>query len=166
MQLPTWDVFIGLAFVIGVAYGFILRREKTITTLCATYIGLVIASSFSDSIYSFFQGDTVIANQIWIKSNASLTTISVATFLIFTFFVSGAINSSSTKSGDTSPLEVIIFSALNVALIISSILGFLPEETRASAVESSKAVSFLFAFRTWWVIVPPIALIIMNFRRK
>lgn len=166
MQLPTWDVFIGIAFVIGVAYGFVLRREKTITTLLSTYIGLVIASSFSDSIYSFFQGDTVIANQVWIKSNASLTTISIAVFLISTFLVSGSINSSSTRSGDTSPLEVIIFSALNVALIISVILGFLPEEVRASTIEGSRAANMIYAFRTWWVVVPPIALIIMNFRRK
>jgi len=166
MQLPTWDVFISLAFVIGVAYGFILRREKTITTLLSTYIGLVIASSFSDTIFSFFQGDTVIANQVWIKSNASLSTISIAVFLISTLLVSGSINSSSTRSGDTSPLEVILFSALNVTLIISSILGFLPEEVRATTIEGSKAASTIFAFRTWWVIVPPVALVIMNFRRK
>ena len=166
MQLPTWDLFIGIAFVIGVAYGFILRREKTITTLCSTYIGLVIASSFSDTIFSFFQGDTFIANQVWIKSNASLSTISIATLLVSIFLVSGAINSSSTRSGDTSPLEVIVFSALNVALIISSILGFLPEGVRATTIEGSRVASVIFAFRTWWVVVPPIALVVMNFRRK
>ena len=166
MQLPSWDVFIIVAFVIGIAYGIVLRREKTITTLCSTYIGLVIASSFSEVIYNFFQGNTVIANQVWIKSNASLSTVSIVTFLVFTLLVSGSINSSSTRSGDTSPLEVILFSALNIALIVSSIIGFLPEEVRASTIEGSRAASIIFAYRTWWVIVPPIALVIMNYRRK
>ena len=166
MPLPTWDVFIVIAFALGIAYGFILRREKTITVLCSTYIGIVIASNFSDYLFELFNGNKFIAGQIWIKSNASLSTISIAVLLISSFLISGAINSSSSKPGDISPFEVAIYSALNMALIVSSIIGFLPDSTRESVIISSRAAAILFAYRTAWVILPPAALIFLNLKRK
>lgn len=166
MPLPTWDVFIGLAFVIGIAYGFILRREKTITFLCSTYIGLVIASSFSQYVFDLFNGNKVVANQVWIHSNASTSTISIVLLLISAFFISGAINSTAKSGGDLSPLEIIIYSALNMALIISSIIGFLAPEKRDALIAASKFGSFLYSTRGLWVIIPPIALVILNFKKK
>jgi len=166
MPLPTWDIFIGFAFVVGVAYGFILRREKTITMLCSTYIGLVIATQFSRYLYDFFNGNRLVAGQVWLHSSASLSTISIVVFLISSFLVSGVIIMSSNKSGDVSPFEVIIYGSLNMALIISSVLAFLPEEVRAKYVETSYLAGFFFHYRVWWVLLPPIALVILNFRRK
>lgn len=166
MPVPTWDVFIGLAFAIGIAYGLILRREKTITFLCSTYVAMVVASNFSGYIFDFFNGNRVVADQVWIRSNASLSTVTIITFLVTAFFISGAINSQSSKSGDISFVEVAVYSALNIALIVTSILGFLPDEARAHYLEVSRAASFLFQWKTLWVMLPPIALIILNFRRK
>ena len=165
-KIPSWDVFIGLTFVLGVAYGFILKREKTITILCSTYIAMVMASSFTEYVFQFFQGNKVIGNQIWIKSNMSSSTVAIALFLIVLFFVSGAINSASSSSGDLSPAEVIIYTALTMALIISTIIGFLPEISRNNIIASSKVASIVYGFRTLWVIAPPISLVILNFRRR
>jgi len=166
MPLPTWDIFIGFAFVAGIAYGFILRREKTIITLCATYIGIVVATYFSKNVFDFFNGNKLFAGQVWIHSNASLSTVTIALFLLTIAGVSGAVISSSNKAGDVSPLEVIIYSALNMALIITIVLGFLPDEARMKYVETSKLASLVFHLRIWWVVLPPLALIILNFRRK
>lgn len=167
MHLPTWDVFIGLAFIIGIAYGFILRREKTITALCATFIGLVIATNFSGYLFQVFNGNQFIANSIWIRSNASLSTISIATLLIVSVLITASINSSSQRNGgDISPFEVVIYSALNIALIISSIIGFLPELTRSGILTSSMAAKILFNYRTAWIVLPPLALIILNITHR
>jgi len=166
MALPTWDVFIGLAFVLGIAYGFILRREKVITAVCSTYIGIVIATNFSEYLFQFFNGNKFIAGQVWIKSNASIGTIAIATLLISSFLISGAINSAKTKPGDISPLEVMIYSALNIALIISAIIGFLPEASRVHMMETSKMAKIIFDYKTLWVLLPPLSLIVLNFRRK
>lgn len=166
MPLPTWDVFIGLAFVIGMAYGFILRREKVITSLCATYIGIVIATNFSDYLFQFFNGNRFIAGQLWIKSNASVGTIAIVTLLVSSFLVAGAVNSAKNKSGDISPLEVMVYSALNIALLISAVIGFLPEVSRANMLETSKMATIIFNYKTLWVVLPPLSLIILNFRRK
>lgn len=166
MPLPTWDIFIGFAFVAGIAYGFILRREKTITTLCSTYIGLVVATNFSKYVFDFLNGNRFFAGQIWINSNASLSTVSIALLIVIIFLVSGAIISTSNRAGDISPFEVIIYSSLNMALIISSILGFMPDEVRIKYIETSRLANQMFQLRTLWVILPPIALVILNFRRK
>ncbi len=166
MPLPTWDVFIGLAFILGNAYGFILRREKTITALCSTYIGIVIASNFSGYLFELFNGNKFIADQIWIKSNASLSTVSIMTFLIATFLVAGSINSTKSRPGDISPLEVLVYSTLNIALITATIIGFLPDSTREAMISSSKIATIVYNYRTLWVVLPPLALIILNFRRK
>jgi len=166
MPLPTWDVFIGLAFVLGIAYGFILRREKTITALCSTYIGIVIATNFSEYLYEVFNGNKFIADQIWIRSNASLATVSIITLLVSSFLIAGAINSTQSKPGDISPFEVFIYSALNIALLTAMVIGFLPEASREGILATSKMASTVYNLRTAWVILPPLALVILNFRRK
>ena len=166
MPLPTWDIFIGFAFVVGIAYGFILRREKVVTTLCSTYIGIVVATNFSKYVFDFFNGNRLFAGQLWIHSNASISTVSIAVFIVVTFLISGVIISNSNKAGDVAPLDVIVYSSLNMALIISTVLNFLPQEIRSKYVETSKLASTILHFNTLWIILPVIALVILNFRRK
>lgn len=166
MQLPSIDVFIGLIFLFGIGYGFILQRDRTITYLCSVYIGIVIASNFSQNVFDFFNGNKVIANQLWIRSNLSLSTISIAILLISVFFVSGAINSQNKKAAEISATEVLVYSALTVALVISSVLGFLPEAQRNGYLDSSKIASIIYSYRNLLIVVPPIMLIILNWRRR
>jgi len=166
MQLPSADVFIGLFFLIGIAYGFILQRERAITALCSVYIGIVIASSFSQSIFEFFNGNKMVAGQLCIKGNASTSTIAIVLLLASIILISGAINSKANKSGDLSPLEIIIYSAFTVALILSSVLMFLPEATRNNYIEVSIAARYLYNYHTALVVIPPIMIILLNFRKK
>lgn len=166
MPLPSVDVFIALIFIVGIAYGFILRRDKTVTTLCSAYVGLVIASSFSETVYKFFNGNATIANSVWIRSNASVSTISIVLLLLCIFLISGSIHSSGTKSGDISPFEVIIYSALTVGLVLASILNFLPPETRAHYTDVSRVAKALFDFRPIIIVAAPLILVILNFRKK
>ena len=165
-QLPSVDIFIGLAFVIGIAYGFILKRDKSITTLCSVYMGWVIASSFSDQVFKFFNGNATIANQVWIRSNASLSTISIVIFLLSILFISGAINSTASRSSDISPLEVIIYSGFTMALILSTILIFLPTAASQHYLEVSRVAKILVNYRTIFVVGAPIMIVLLNFRKK
>lgn len=166
MQLPSVDVFIGLFFLVGIAYGFILQREKTITTLCSVYIGIVIATNFSGTVFDFFNGNKVIANQIWIQANASTSTIAIVLFLASIVLISGAINSRNSRSDGISILEVLVYSALMIALILSTILGFFPESARNNYIEVSKVAQYLYTYRTLIVVTPPIMLIFMNWKKK
>jgi len=166
MQLPSVDVFIGLFFLVGIAYSFILQRQRTITTLCSIYMGIVIASSFSKTIFDFFNGNTVIANQIWIKGNASTSTISIVLFFASILFVSGAINSQSKKSDEISVIEVIVYSALMIALMLSTVLGFLPEATRNHYIEVSVVSKYIYSLRTLIVVAPPLMLVLLSWKKK
>lgn len=165
-KLPSWDILIALTFILGVAYGFILKREKVITILSSIYIAIVMTTSFTEYIFQFFQGNKVIANSVFIKGNMSTGTVAIVLFLLVIFFVSGAINTASSRSGDTSAIEVIVYMALSMALIISSILGFLPEATRTAMMSTSRVASIVYGMRTLWIIAPPISLVILNFRRR
>lgn len=167
MQLPSWDVFIGLAFLFGIAYGFILQREKIIATLCSVYVGIVIASTFSQTVFDFFNGNAVIANQIWIRANASTSTIAIALFFISIVAVAGALNSrKSEKSGDISMPEILVYSLLMMALVIATVIGFLPEPIRNHALQVSKTAKIIMQFRTLLVITPMIFLVIFGWKKS
>jgi hypothetical protein len=165
MQLPSVDVFIGLFFLIGVVYSFLLQRGKTITTLCSVYIGIVIASSFSQTIFEFFNGNKVIANQVWVRGNTSTSTIAIVLFLASIILVSGAINSKNNKSDDISVTEVLVYSVLMIALILATVMGFLPEAARNHYIDTSVVAKYIYTWRIFFVVMPPIMLIILNWKK-
>lgn len=164
-KIPSVDVFIGLFFAVGCAYTVLLRREKAIATLAATYISLVVTNNFGQTIYEFFNGNKVLAGQIWVRSNASLTTVMIGTFLLGIIFFGGAISSSVHKS-DSTAIEVTIISALTIALILSSVLTFMTPEMRDGFIATSKVVASIVKFGPAWAIVPPFALIALRITRK
>lgn len=164
-KLPSVDLFIGLIFLVGVAYSLLLRREKAVATLAATYIALVVTNNFGQTIFEFFNGNKVVANQIWIRSNASLTTVMIVTFLLGIVFISGAI-SSHFRRADSSATEVIILSALNIALMISAIFSFMSPDMRAGYLAGSKIAQIIASNALIWTVLPPIALIGLGFTKK
>lgn len=164
-KIPSVDVFIGLFFVIGCAYTLLLRREKAVATLAATYMSLVIANAFGQTIFEFFNGNKVVANQIWVRSNASLTTVMIATFVIGIVFLSGAISTHIHRS-ESSAVEVIIISALNIALVISTIFSFMSPDMRAGYVAGSKIAQIIVQNNLIWIVLPPIGLLTLGFTRK
>lgn len=164
-QLPSVDVFIGLFFLFGVAYGILFQHDKISTALCSAYIGIVIAETFSGSVYNFFNGNTVVANQVWIKSNASASTIAIVLLLSTTLLVSSSVKMGR-KSESDSIGEIVIYSILAVALILSSVLGFLPELSRNHYIEVSTTARYLYSLHVLFVILPPLALIFTNWKKK
>lgn len=164
-KLPSVDLFIGLFFVVGCAYTLLLRREKAIATLAATYIALAVTNNFGQTIYEFFNGNKVIANQLWIRSNASLSTVMIVTFLILIVFISGAI-SSSVRRSDSSATEIIIISALNIALILSIIASYMTPAMRDHYIVISKIASIIAKNNLLWTVLPPFALVTLGFTRR
>ncbi|KKQ73417.1 MAG: hypothetical protein US94_C0034G0005, partial [Berkelbacteria bacterium GW2011_GWB1_38_5] len=57
MPTPSWDLAIVVFFLIGIAFGYILQREKIVATLLSVYVALVVTQVFSGNVLSFFQGD-------------------------------------------------------------------------------------------------------------
>lgn len=166
MNAPTWDLFIGLFFIIGLAYGFILQREKVVVTLVTVYVALLTTQVIAPIFQQFFTGDKTLFNSVYLKANASPFAIQAALFVILIVLLTVRSGLTGHRArGFLIPIEVLIYSALNSALVLSSILSFMPEETKASLATSSKFAKFIIAHHTWWLIVPVVMLIVTGIRR-
>jgi hypothetical protein len=163
--VPSWDLIITLFFIITIAYGFILQRDKAVITLISVYVALIIVQVLSGPLQDFFAGDKTIFGQLFIKSTASPFTIQVVLFASVIALVSMKSGLSSKSEGSISPLEVFGFSVLNAALIISSIFYFMPEATRMHYAEISKLANFVINYHTWWLVLPVILLIVTGWKR-
>lgn len=167
MPTPSWDLAIVVFFLIGIAFGYILQREKIVATMISVYVALVVTQVFSGNVLSFFQGDKVLFNQVWVQSNSSPFTVKVLIFMAVIMLVSakGGITGSKSK-GLFSPIEIITFSFLTTALILSSIFNFMPPESREAFMASSRMANLVIKYYLWWVVLPPIALIGLGFFRR
>lgn len=164
--LPTWDLFITLFFIIGVAYGFILQRDKVVLTTIAIYVALVITQTLTDPILQFFAGDRAILNQVFIKGvNNAFAVKSVLFAIVITVVTTKSGLDGKSSGGLLTPVELLSYSFLNTALITSSIFYFMPEASRIAFAESSRLAAFVINHNTWWVILPIVLLIALGIKR-
>ena len=165
MNTPSWDLFIGLFFIIGVSYGFMMQREKVMVTMISAYASMAITQILSPIAQKFFIGDSNIGN-IFIKANLSPFTIQAGIFvgIIILITVRGGLVGTRAK-GLLSPVEVLAYSALNSAMIMSAILFFLPEDMRNQLMVNSKFAKIIIGYHDWWLILPVVALIATGFKK-
>lgn len=164
-SVPSWDLIITLFFVVTVAYGFILQRDKAVVTLISVYVALVMVQTVAAPIQDFFAGEKTFLGQLFIKSSASPFTIKIVLFAAVIALVSSKSGLSSKGESSISPLEIFGFSFLNAALIISSIFYFMPEGTREHYADISKIANFLIDYHTWWIVLPIILLVVTGWKR-
>lgn len=167
MPAPSWDLAIAVFFLIGIAFGYILQREKIIATLLSTYVALIVTEVFAGNVFDFFQGNKTIFGDIWIKSGASPFAVRTILFMAVITLLSAKGGISGTKAkGILSPIEIFGLSFLTTALILSSIFYFMPPESREAFIASSRLASFMIRHYIWWVILPVLALVGLGFVRK
>ncbi len=167
MPAPSWNLAITVFFLIGIVFGYILQREKIIATLLSVYVALVVTQLFAGNVFDFFQGNKVLFNQVWIRSNASPFTIRVLVFLAIIALLSAKGGISGTKSkGILSPIEVMILSFLTTGLILSSIFYFMPPESRDTFMRSSQLAALVIKYYPLWVLTPIVAMVALGFIRK
>lgn len=167
MPTPSWDLAITVFFLVGLAFGYMLQRDKIIATLLSVYVGLIVTQVFSGQLQQFFAGDKTLFNQIWIKSNANPFTVRALIFGAVIILLSAKSGIGGGKSkGLLSPLEVITYSFLASGLILSSIFYFMPPESRDLIIQTSKMARLLINNYTWWVLMPVLALVIFGSFRK
>ncbi|TSC96422.1 MAG: Uncharacterized protein CEN88_361 [Candidatus Berkelbacteria bacterium Licking1014_2] len=165
--LPSWDLFLGLFFVVGIAYGLVMQRDKVIVTMTACYVAIVISQTFSDQLLSFFAGDKTLFNQIWIKSSASPLAVKTTIFLAVVALITSRSGLASRSSRSVMPpLEIIGHSFLNVTLVASSIFSFMPKEQQQAIAEASKLAKIIINFHIWWLILPVLLLLFTGYRRR
>lgn len=164
---PSWDLFLAVMFVVGIAYGFLLQRGKVILTLITVYVAILITQVLSPLVSGFFTGDKTVFGQFFIKANASPFTVKTALFILTIILLTTRSGLSSTGSrGLMAPIEVLLFSGLNVALVISTIFSFMPPERQEVFKQASKLAKLIIERQTWWLLLPVVLLIVVGFRRR
>ncbi|MBI2589771.1 hypothetical protein HYW32_01985 [Candidatus Berkelbacteria bacterium] len=162
---PSWDLFLTILFIVGIAYGMMLQRERTVVTLVAVYVALVITQVLTAPISQFFAGEKTI-NSFFVSSQVSPFTIQASLFigLMILVITKGGLNGDR-GTGLLSPFEVFVYSFLNTALIVTTLLSFLPDEARAAMMTQSSMVAFLVNHHTWWLALPIASLIFFGWNR-
>ncbi len=164
---PSWDLFLTIFFIVGIAYGMMLQRERTVVTTVAIYVSLVLTSLLTEPVSGFFTGETTISS-FFVNLNASPFVIQAGIFVAVILLVQmkSGLSGGRDGTGLLSPFEVFSYSFLNTALIVTTLISFLPEEARASMIEQSNMAGFLASHHSWWIILPVAALVFFSWNRN
>ena len=152
---PSWDLFILMFWIVGsVLFAFASGRGRMLTILVSTYMAqlLVIKAPFFSSIAS---------SRFNVTSTMAQLAAFVVLFLIFFIFLSRyAFKSSLDGKQITSLPFVLIFTFLQVGLLVNIILNYLPDQIKNSF---SPLIQFLFlqpqATFVW--LIAPVAFLII-----
>lgn len=152
LATPSWDLFI-LLFFIGTVLVFIfsLNRDRLLITILSTYltIALINSISFLGALYKD-------ALPFWFWK----IIIFIFLVIIFSFLVSRAIGLSQFSLG--SIRQIVLLSILQVGLLTSIILSFLPVEIVAYLTPFTKNVFISNIGKMVWLILPIISLIFIK----
>ena len=166
MPAPSWNLAIAVIFLMGIAFGYILQRDKIVATMLSVYVGLIMTQAVSGSLQQFFEGSKTL-NQFWLNLHASSFSIRLVVFMLTITLLSAKSGISGGKTkGLLSPIEIVIYSILTTGLMLSSIFYFMPAASREAFAANSKFASFVIGNYIWWVILPVVALIVGGFFRK
>lgn len=164
---PSWDAVILLVYVIGIGYNVILHREKVAGHIASAYIALAVTSVIAGPVHDFVHGNTLLLKQVFIQSNASQEAVAGFVFLALTVILSSFLSIIPTgrRSDDLSAVEAFLYSFLWVTFVISTILSFLPAHKLALYTVQSRILALIWAYHTWWLVIPAFMLIYSGFRR-
>lgn len=159
---PTWDLFIIIFFVVAtLLYGLSLGTSRIAAILFSTYTAYAIVLSVP--FFRDVKSAEVGVNQFFVANISVFVGMFVALFLLIS---RSAITKSLAPAEDRgSWWRVILFSVLQVGLLISIILSFLPKE---SLDQLQPATRDIFAspvgFFSW--MVAPIVMLALFARKK
>ena len=153
MKFITWDTGIIAVFVVLLAYSLLIRKHKSLATLVSIYIAYIMASAWGGQIASFFAGNSLLLNRVWIRASLSPVLVESAFMLLIAFLLSTFIKLGGRRSKYTS-IEVIAYATSTMALAVMFIVSFMTPEIRDHTCSISKIVPFVYHWRQWILVVP------------
>lgn len=163
---PSWDLFTILFVIITIGYGFMMQRERIIVTMVAAYVGIAFSELFWKNVAGFFQGDSPLFGKYFIHGNFSPTQIHIAIFLGTLLIVATKAGLDVERGeGWLSPLELLVISGLTGALIVATVVGYLPADVQHTLAAQSRFVAYLINHHSLVVLAPVAALAALGFRQ-
>ncbi len=153
---PTWDVFILLFFIVGaLLYGLSLGRDRIIVILVSMYMALAVAAN-----------TPVLAKINWQFAVNGNSIVRVAFFLgvfVAVFFLMARSALLKTLGGSGAPgswWQTIVFSILQVGLLISITLSFLPDDVTRGLSQMTRDIFMSDNGKSAWMLLPIVFMII------
>ncbi len=153
---PTWDLFILLFFVVGaLLYGLSLGRDRVIIILVGMYMALAVVSNTPVL--------TSINLSLHVNDNYVLKLTFFLGIFVVLFFMLSRSALLKTIGGSNAPgswWQTIVFSILQVGLLISITLNFLPLNMTAGLTEITKQIFMSDYGRSAWMVLPILFMIV------
>jgi hypothetical protein len=155
---PTWDVIILLFFIFSVlVYSFTLGRDRIVSILISTYLALAVTTNLP-----YMNELTAAINKLGAFSFQVSAFLIVFALLFFFLSRSALVQGFSSLSGGW--WQVIIFSLLQVGLLASIILSFLPDIATQHLSFFTKTVFLSDLGKFCWITLPILALVFFKGR--
>ena len=150
---PTWDLFLILFFVMGAfIYGFSLGRDRIIVILVSVYMSLAVV----DKIPMFNGQAEIVLSDVFAFKITSFFVLFL--FLFFFFARSGLLRTIAIGDNRGRWYQVVVFSILQIGLIISIAMSFLPVDFLAKFSEQIRWVFNSDVARFFWLVTPILAM--------
>jgi len=147
---PSWDLFIFIFFIVGaLLYGFSLGRDRILVILISIYMALAVVSN-APLINQFNLA-------LHLSENVILhISIFLSAFVILFFLLSRSalIKTIGDNNAPGKWWQVIVFSILQVGLLISITMSFLPAEFLANFSQTTRSIFISDFGKTAWLILP------------
>lgn len=154
-SVPTWDLFILLFFAAGsLLYGMTMGRDRVIIVLVSVYMALAVVGNAPvlKDINAF---------QLSFNDNFALRiTFFIGTFLVLFFLVSRSalMHTLGRRASLGSWWQTMLFSVLQVGLLISITLAFLPTEILNNFSDLTLQIFTSYWGKSAWLILPLIVM--------
>lgn len=157
-QAPSWDLFIILFFVISaLIYGMSLGRQRIIVILIAIYMSLAVVD-YAPVVENFLlargMGDFILFRLITF----------VGAFLVLFFLLSRSALLKVFGGGnhDGSWWQTMLFSVLQIGLLISVVLSYLPSSVTSGLSLLTQQIFINETAKFVWIISPILAMIVIR----
>lgn len=156
---PTWDLFIILFFLVSaLMYGLVLGRDRIVLMLISIYMGLAVlrSSPFIDQLIPENYGP----NNVFIFK----LSLFIGVFVILFFFLSrsSVLRALAKSNASGGWLQIIVFSVLQVGLLISITLSFISPEYRDQLSNFVREWFLGPQAEFFWIIAPIIAMALLG----
>ena len=168
----SWDLFIILFFIIAIIFGIAMGRERSMVSIIAAYIGLVVSNIAGNALFNALGGGasaqmgsaltfTATPSPFFIK--AGIFILVLVLLIIKGDFLKRAVTS---HAGLMSILTSGIYSFLNAGIIITALVSFLSDAQRTDLLTQSKYINLIQQYQVWWMVVPVLLMIVLGFKEK
>lgn len=153
---PSWDLFIFLFFIVGaLLYGFSLGRDRIIVILVSVYMALAVV------------GNAPIVNKMNLAFHVNESIVLKISFFLGIFVVlffllsrSALLKTIGDNSSGGAWWQVIVFSILQIGLLISITMSFLPPEMLGSFSQFTRDFFISDIGKSCWLILPIVVMAI------